>query len=458
MAFRGRRRFARRTNICSSNSSPFCLKIAASLDLDWETLAFLSGFSLTMAVRKRPAAAIINPEAVILKHPAQASRSKQAEYKQRVRSVCAAAACDKIPQVQHNGRGYCKICIKIVQPVAAAEALELRVEREAKRSRVDRSCYYCNVALSIDGKPYDCNCGTDARPSHVDMCEKCFGLHTKATCSRCWNRVLMRKCFRCRGHNARITKEYGRFCQNYFYAMSARFADAELDAESKLFLEKRNTDPLPPEPTGNEPALQLLFLPQDKALPLNGKEATYLSPNHCRLCFHSFPTPLALSPETRTAEDEGDNAEAGSALSQEACNKEVLKHLATHGLNSIEGYRKEVFSRAIGCPFEPGTNQVLRSRLSAYKAAQCDPCFGRSPVQFVLALPRTQSCQRWKCHKEKQPWCQNGSLLLAPLRPSPFGIGSMVWTRSSIPIPTCSPRKTIGSRSRVGHSTGSSAG
>ena len=154
--------------------------------------------------------------------------------------------------------------------------------------------------------------------------------------------------------------------------MNAGFADAELDAESKLFLEKRNTDPLPPEPTGNEPALQLLLLPQDKALPPYSKEATYLSPNHCRLCFHSFPTPLAVSSKTRTAEDEGDNAEAGSGLSEEACNIEVLKHLATHGLHSMEEYRKEVFSRVIGCPLEPVTNQVLRSRLTAYKASQSD--------------------------------------------------------------------------------------
>ena len=189
----------------------------------------------------------------------------------------------------------------------------------------------------------------------------------------------MRKCFRCRDKKAETHKQYGRFCKNCFYAVNAGFADAELEAESKLFLEKRNTDPLPPEPTSNEHALQLLLLPQDKALPPYSKEATYLSPNPCRLCFHSFPTPLAVSPATRTAEDEGDNAEAGSALSQEACNTEVLKHLATHGLNSIEECRKEVFSRAIGCPLEPVTNQVLRSRLSAYKAAQCDRLLREDP-------------------------------------------------------------------------------
>ena len=143
---------------------------------------------------------------------------------------------------------------------------------------------------------------------------------------------------------------------NCFYAMNAGFADAELDAESKLCLEKRSTDPLPPEPMGNEPALQLLLLPQENPLPPYSKEVTYLPPSHCRLCFHSFATPLAVSPETRTAEDAGDNAEAGSALSQEACNTEVLKHLATHGLNSEQEYRKEVFSRVTGCPLEPMTN------------------------------------------------------------------------------------------------------
>ena len=153
-------------------------------------------------------------------------------------------------------------------------------------------------------------------------------------------------------------------------------------------MEKRNTDPLPPEPTGNEPALQLLLLPQDKALPPYCKEATYLSPNHCRLCFHSFPTPLAVSSETRTAKDEGDNAEAGSALSQEACNTEVLKHLASHGLHSMEEYRKEVFSRVIGCPLEPVTNQVLRSRLSAYKGSQCDNLLREEPCAVCACFRR----------------------------------------------------------------------
>ena len=92
-----------------------------------------------MAVRKRPAMAMMNSDAVILKRPAQAPKSRQAEYRQRVRSVCSASACAKVAQVQHNFHGYCKICIKIVQPEAAAEALELRVEREAKRPR--HSCY-----------------------------------------------------------------------------------------------------------------------------------------------------------------------------------------------------------------------------------------------------------------------------------------------------------------------------
>jgi hypothetical protein len=161
--------------------------------------------------------------------------------------------------------------------------------------------------------------------------------------------------------------------------MNAGSGDAELDAESKLFLEKRNTAPLPSEPTGNEPALQLLLLPQEKALPPYSKEATYLSSNPCQLCFHSFPTPLAVSSKARTAEDEGDNAEAGSGLSEEACNIEVLKHLATHGLHSIQECRKEVFSCVIGCPLEPVTNQVLRSRLSEYKAAQCDRLLREDP-------------------------------------------------------------------------------
>ena len=155
-AFYGRRRFARRINIHSSSPSLCWLKIAASLDLDWETLAFLSGviavtsfypFPLrilvhlfpAMALCKRLAASIINSDAVILKRPAHLPKSRQTEYKQRVRSVCSGSACDKVAQVQHNGRGYCKICIKLVQPELAAEALELRVELAAKAQRY--SCY-----------------------------------------------------------------------------------------------------------------------------------------------------------------------------------------------------------------------------------------------------------------------------------------------------------------------------
>ena len=94
--FYGRRRFARRNNIHSSSPSPFWLKIAASLDLDWETLAFLSGritassfYSLplrvlgnlfhAMAARKRPASSISNSDAVILKRPVHAPKPRQAE-------------------------------------------------------------------------------------------------------------------------------------------------------------------------------------------------------------------------------------------------------------------------------------------------------------------------------------------------------------------------------------------
>ena len=92
-----------------------------------------------MAARKRPASSISNSDAVILKRPVHAPKSRQTEYQQRVRSVCAGTGCDKRAQIQHNGLGYCKICIKIVQPELAAEALELRAENEAKRSR--HSCY-----------------------------------------------------------------------------------------------------------------------------------------------------------------------------------------------------------------------------------------------------------------------------------------------------------------------------
>ena len=60
---------------------------------------------------------------------------------------------------------YCKRCLRIV----SLETME-SVLAEQRVVRDSRSCYYCHMALPIDGKPYDCDCSTEAKPSQVDMC------------------------------------------------------------------------------------------------------------------------------------------------------------------------------------------------------------------------------------------------------------------------------------------------
>ena len=169
-------------------------------------------------------------DAVFLKRSAQSDSGRQAEYKKRVHKKCQRSGCIKNAQRAHGGVWYCTNCLKEFHPEAAAEALELRMQREPKRPchgknhtawygapehqpctargriidpvseqyyckrclrivsletldsnfaamrvvRDSRSCYCCNLALPIDGKPYNCDCGTEARPSHGDMCDKCL--------------------------------------------------------------------------------------------------------------------------------------------------------------------------------------------------------------------------------------------------------------------------------------------
>ena len=81
--------------------------------------------SATMAVRKRPATAIIASDAVSLKRPAQASKSRQAEYSKRVRKPCQ---CGKAAQLANPATGiwYCKTCLKDINLEAAAAARETK--------------------------------------------------------------------------------------------------------------------------------------------------------------------------------------------------------------------------------------------------------------------------------------------------------------------------------------------
>jgi len=99
-------------------------------------------------------------------------------------------------------------------------------------------------------------------------------------------------------------------------------AAADLASETKSFLENGPPGTFWEEPKGNEPALQLLLLPQKEPLESYSKAPTFLAPSHCRLCFHAFPNRPALSAHTATA--------------AAADKQEVLAHLKTHGLLSME--------------------------------------------------------------------------------------------------------------------------
>ena len=145
---------------------------------------------------------------------------------------------------------------------------------------------------------------------------------------------------------------------------------ADLKSEVECSLEKRSAEVASSGSTGNETALQLLPLPQRKPLPRYNKEATCLASSHCRLCLHLFPHRQLVVQEIVVAADDSDAEATGSRLREEAGEKEVLAHLATHGLHPMEDYRKEVFCRVVGSPLDTITKQVLCSRLYACKRAK----------------------------------------------------------------------------------------
>ena len=86
-----------------------------------------------MAVCKRPATAMNVSDAVILKRLAQADTGRHAEYRKRLRKKCERNGCSMNAQRPHGGVWYCTNCLKEMHPEAAAEALELRMQREPKR-------------------------------------------------------------------------------------------------------------------------------------------------------------------------------------------------------------------------------------------------------------------------------------------------------------------------------------
>ena len=170
-------------------------------------------------------------------------RRAGSEYSERVRAKCA---CGKRVQHTFNKESYCSGCFRKHHPeaykaarCAPQEAALLKNHPEAVKPATEaarkgrpcregpalqgaarkgrpcsegRSCYYCFLALPADWAPYACDCGTESHPSSVDMGDRCFGPHTKATCAKCWNRLWEKKCFRCADKLARRDIRYGRLC------------------------------------------------------------------------------------------------------------------------------------------------------------------------------------------------------------------------------------------------------
>ena len=118
--------------------------------------------------------------------------------------------------------------------------------------------------------------------------------------------------------------------------MTEAAAAAVLVSQATSFLATAFAELASSGPTGDEPALQLLILPQRKPLPSYSKEATFLAPSHCRLCFHPFPNRPARSEHIATAADGSEGETTGSGAAGAADEQEVLAHLKTHGLLSME--------------------------------------------------------------------------------------------------------------------------
>jgi len=151
---------------------------------------------------------------------------------------------------------------------------------------------------------------------------------------------------------------------------------ARLEAEVQEYEEKLAKVQLP---SGKEPALQFLILPQPVTLPAYSKRADYLSPQHCRLCLKGEGSLQEDSVEDAAvtpgfvSDDKADHVseEVSSTLSAD-----MLKHIrCSHGLETEQAYRTEVFSRAKADCTQPVTMQVLRSRLHAYKGFLCEENF-----------------------------------------------------------------------------------
>ena len=114
-----------------------------------------------------------------------------------------------------------------------------------------------------------------------------------------------------------------------------------LSTEANSYLAKLQDDSIP---VGTEQALQVLLKPMPNTEPLHAydQKASYLSPDHCRLCFQG---------------------------KHEALSFDLAVHLrAEHDL-SMDGYRQRVLQDAMTYGLRPVPNQLLRTRLAQYRQA-----------------------------------------------------------------------------------------
>ena len=229
----------------------------------------------------------------------------------------------------------------------------------------------------------------------VPMCVRCVRVHGYAVCRTCYERDWgqeapsePRLCFACRETQCRDKAPVWRFCTKCYVTAHGEEVREAVTAEAAQYLERRQS--VSAGPTGREPALQLLMLPQRVPLPAYLRDAEYLSPWHCRLCFAAFPAPwerVVVAPSANGEIPEDNDVAKGSPASSEATrpirgsmeypsDPAILEHLrSAHGLDSYQAYRKEVFSRVLGCPLAAISNQTIRCRLAAYKKAMCDARF-----------------------------------------------------------------------------------
>ena len=116
--------------------------------------------------------------------------------------------------------------------------------------------------------------------------------------------------------------------------------------------------------SGDEPALQLLFLPDSSApaLPAYDDTPEYLSPSHCRLCLRPVP---ATELESHVAE--------------------------AHQIPTMQPYRAQIFRLTLAAWPEAISPQLLRSRLATFEEELSD--FNFELLTCVVCARQKRQCK-----------------------------------------------------------------